>query len=274
MRIPFFNPTRKRAMRNNRPFSISVCAGLLAALCLGVLADPEKDHRPIIVEAIGFGIPETGKPESEIRQEAIEDALGNAELQAYVDVDMQACIENMRTKERTMHLRSHGSAELSRILATNYVTNSTLPLYRVQVEVLVHPPSTSPPDSPVAADTDRKRPKIILIVQSTPDPKFGKSLQHTLAEHLHQSGFHLVNPPAAPGMIVMNISLVQQAGHSAIELQWKIEKRPAPGVNGSFATDRIMGTRLIPLPEQLPMELEKLGALLAHEAERVFTPRG
>ncbi len=243
-------------MTNNRPFSISVCTGLVGALCLGVLADPEKDHRPIIVEAFGFGIPGSGKPEAEIRQEAIEDALGNAELQAYVDVAVQTRIEDMRIKEKTMRLSNLGSAELSRILQAGYETNSIPPLYRVHVEARVYPQPKN---------ISRSEPPLLvaLTVQSRPNPTRGKTLYNILASYLEDSGIQIVDSPARPGTVAMNITLVQLAGNSAMELQWAVERRSVSGASESFVT----GTRLVPLPGQLPMELQKLGTLLARELE-------
>ncbi len=272
-RIPFFNPARKKPMANNRPLSISICAGLLAALCFSVVAGSEKEPHPILVEAFGFGIPEAGKPEAELRREAIEDALENAEMQAYVDVDLQVCVENMRITERTIRLSSLGSAELLRILEDGYMTNSTLPLYRVHVEAQVlPPPSASPPESSVTADMNRQRPKATLIVQSMSNPELEESLHHTLAGYLRESGLHLVNSPTDPETIVLNISLAQLAGNPLMELQWKLEMRSTMGTTGSFSTERIMGNRLVPLPAQLPIELQKLGVLLAREATQLSSP--
>lgn len=266
--FPFFNFTLKNSMANTRLFSTSICAGLLVALCGEALANTGKDHQPILVEAFGFGIPEAGKSEAELRREAIEDALRNAEVQALVDVDMQVYVEDMRITECVTHLRSHGSAELSRILEADYESDATLPFYRVHVEALVHSPSINPPDSSVNTDIDQEYPKATLNVCSKSDPELGKSLQHTLAGYLQESGFHLVNAPTDPEIIVMNISLVQLTANSLIELQWKLEVRSTESV----ATDRIIGSRLVPHPEQSPMELQKLGALLVREAVRLTSP--
>ncbi len=236
------------------------------ALCFSVAADPEKKHRPILVEAFGFGIPEAGKPEAELRQEAIEDAIGNAEMQSYVDLEIQVCIEDMRTKECTMHLSSRGSAELSQILEEGYLTNSSPPLYRVLVEALVHPPTENP------SEPDGQSPRATLAVQSRTDSTSGKNLHNIFAALLGERGIRIVEAPAKAGTVAVNISLVQLAGHSAMELQWVVERRSVSGTSESVATNRILGSRLVPLPEDLPMELQRLGTLLAREVERVSSP--
>ena len=253
-------------MGNNQPLSNSICAGLLAALCFSVAADPEQEHHPILVEAFGFGIPEAGKPEAELRQEAIEDALGNAEMQSYVGVDLQVCVEDMRIKEKIMRLSSLGSVELLRILEAGYMPNSTPPLYRVHVEARVYPQTKTPSEAagqPLLAT---------LTVQSRPDPKRGEKLHPIFVSYLEDSGIQIVESPAQPGTVAMNISLVQLTGHSAMELQWVVERRSVSGTSESFATNRILGSRLVPLPEDLPMELQRLGTLLAQEVERVSSP--
>ena len=253
-------------MANTRLFSISVCAGLLVALCRGTLSDTGKDHQPVLVETFGFGIPEAGKSEAELRGEAIEDALGNAEMLAHVDVDMQVCVEDLRITERSIRLSSLGSAELSRILDAGYETRSTLPLYRVHLEARVYPQTKTPSEAagqPLLAT---------LTVQSRPDPKRGEKLRPIFVSYLEESGIQIVESPAQPGTVAMNISLVQLAGHSAMELQWVVERRSVSGTSESFATNRILGSRLVPLPEDLPMELQRLGTLLAQEVERVSSP--
>ncbi len=249
-------------MTNNRTISISVCAGLLALLCLSAEAKPPGVRHPVVVEAFGFAVAETGEPEIELRRIAIEDALGNAELQAYVDVEMQTRIEDMRIKEKTMRLSGLGSAELLRILEAGYETNSIPPrLYRVHVEARVYPTSKniSRPTPPLL---------VALTVQSRPDPKLGKNLYNILVSHLEDRGIQIADSPFKPGTVAMDITLVQLAGNSSMELQWNVKRRSSPGANGCFTT----GTRLVPHPGQRPVELQKLGALLAGEVERIASP--
>lgn len=258
-------------MANTRLFSISICAGLLIALCGEVPAYAGKDYQPILVEACGFGIPEVGKPERRLREEAIEDALKNAEMQALVSVDMQIHIEDLRIKERRFHLSSFlGSAKLVRILQANYVTNS--PLYHVRVEAKVLQSLDSPMNSEVAVELNQPPSKVILNIQSKPDPSFGNSLRHILAEQLLDRGFELASSSIDPETVVLNISLTQLSEISMMKLQWNMERQSALEGDGSYSIDRIIGDRLVPLSEQFPKELSKLGALLVLETTRLTSP--
>lgn len=248
-------------MVNTRLFSISICAGFLTALCGEVPADTGKDYPPILVEAFGFGIPKSGKPESQLREEAIKDALKNAEMQALVSVNMEIHIEDLRIKERRLHLSSLGSAKLVRILQTDYVTNS--PLYRVRVEAQVLQLQNNPLNSEIVVELDQSQPKIILIIQSKTDPGFGNRLQQIFTEQLLNSGVDLVSSSTDPEAVILNISLVQ-LGSSSIELQWNMGKQST----SVFSTKRIIGNRLVSHTDQLPTELKNLGTWLAHEASQ------
>jgi hypothetical protein len=244
-------------------------AYLLASMgCAAAETSPETVPRPTVVEAFGYGIPEIGKSEDTLHLEAIADALRNAALQAEVDVDTQVRFEDMRIKERRIRLRSMGTAELSRILDAGVMTNSTPPIYLVHIEASVHPQPASLQKISTSTDGDRLPSGITLTVMSSPDPTLGKDMRNIIAGQLQERGIRVGAPSTESEAITVNVSLIQHADNPTMELQWEMGRTSAATATGSLATDRIKGYRFVSVPDQLPLELEKLGETLALDAAR------
>ena len=115
---------------------------LLLAL-FGTVFGAETLSKPSVVEAYGYSALEKGKSISEVYREALRDALQNAVAQAHTTFDIEARIEGMQLKNKTIRARSLGYVKNSRVMNAGFLPNDPL-IYRIHITAVILPLKEDP----------------------------------------------------------------------------------------------------------------------------------
>jgi hypothetical protein len=108
-------------------------------------ADLQPTQSSII--AYGYAPHAANKKIADSHREALTDALKNAVLQAHVQIDTCATVNNMQIQQQTTHSKSMGYVKSSRVLDAVLLSGDPQ-IYRIRIQALVLP--FSAPNTPDA----------------------------------------------------------------------------------------------------------------------------
>lgn len=224
-----------------------------------------------IVQATGIAIPAPGKTLTELRREAISDALKNAVRLSCSTLDMNLQYENMRIKQRQLSIQSSGRAELVSVLRSGLIQTPSLSYYSVKIEALAM--SDNLQQKKVDALSREESPVTIeLQVTSTKARPLAETIENALRDKLPKKvNTQWVSHPDTGARISLECTIEPTPGNGHV-ISWNILNHPEHASAKNFTTSHTIGNRFIAPHEDYNDIITDLTDRLAVETTRLIRP--
>ncbi len=119
---------------------------VLIILLLGITTialGTETQSTPSVVEAYGYSSLEEEKSLAAVHREALADALQNAVIQTHTVFDIEAQVEGMQIKDKTILAQSLGYVKNSHVLEAGFLPEDSS-IYRIRLKAVVFPLEKTP----------------------------------------------------------------------------------------------------------------------------------
>lgn len=174
-----------------------------AFVCVPLLSLHAGASERVTVQAVGLHTMSAGTALEVAHRHALQDALRNALHQAGASVDSHARVEGQMLVERSLTVRTHGSVESVRVLASGVLADRP-EVYRVLVDAVVRQ-GDQPEVAAYGGDT--WRPRVMLRLDSGQPLNVVMSHGPQLQRALANSGIEVVEDIDEPGALVLDLKL-------------------------------------------------------------------